>query len=144
MLIIVRLGWLQVSTDRSDGGSVANPLLPPRGDLVDRNGIPLARTIDAWSIAVHPRKVIGDPAALAVKLHEMMPQRSVADYRRLLAADKNFIYLNRRAVPELVAAVNALGEPAIVFDRSEEHTSELQSLMRISYAVFCLTKQKYI
>src|SRR3546814_3989409 len=27
--------------------------------------------------------------------------------------------------------------------RSEEHTSELQSLMRISYAVFCLTKKKY-
>src|SRR3546814_10585525 len=27
--------------------------------------------------------------------------------------------------------------------RSEEHTSELQSLMRISYAVFCLTKTKY-
>src|SRR3546814_2357468 len=26
------------------------------------------------------------------------------------------------------------------FDRSEEHTSELQSLMRISYAVFCSTK----
>src|SRR3546814_4182748 len=28
-------------------------------------------------------------------------------------------------------------------DRSEEHTSELQSLMRISYAVFCLKKQKH-
>src|SRR3546814_7899649 len=27
-------------------------------------------------------------------------------------------------------------------DRSEEHTSELQSLMRISYAVFCLKKKK--
>src|SRR3546814_4947478 len=27
-------------------------------------------------------------------------------------------------------------------DRSEEHTSELQSLMRLSYAVFCLTKQQ--
>src|SRR3546814_8155607 len=27
--------------------------------------------------------------------------------------------------------------------RSEEHTSELQSLMRISYAVFCLTKTKH-
>src|SRR3546814_5729154 len=27
-------------------------------------------------------------------------------------------------------------------DRSEEHTSELQSLMRISYAVFCLNKKK--
>src|SRR3546814_1200110 len=29
------------------------------------------------------------------------------------------------------------------FDRSEEHTSELQSLMRISYAVFCLQKKKH-
>src|SRR3546814_7323511 len=29
-----------------------------------------------------------------------------------------------------------------VVDRSEEHTSELQSLMRISYAVFCLKKKK--
>src|SRR3546814_1408410 len=31
----------------------------------------------------------------------------------------------------------------IVEGRSEEHTSELQSLMRISYAVFCLKKKKY-
>src|SRR3546814_4427567 len=30
----------------------------------------------------------------------------------------------------------------IFFQRSEEHTSELQSLMRISYAVFCLKKKK--
>src|SRR3546814_4464882 len=29
------------------------------------------------------------------------------------------------------------------FGRSEEHTSELQSLMRISYAVFCLKKKKH-
>src|SRR3546814_1836177 len=34
----------------------------------------------------------------------------------------------------------AAGEQA--FQRSEEHTSELQSLMRISYAVFCLKKKK--
>ncbi|PWG03171.1 peptidoglycan D,D-transpeptidase FtsI family protein [Sphingosinicella humi] len=120
LLIVGRLAWLQVSTDRSDGGSVGNPLLPPRGDIVDRNGIPLARTIDAWSIAVHPRKLIGDPAALAVELNGLMPERSVADYRRILSADKNFVYLQRRAVPELVAAVNALGEPAIVFDREPE------------------------
>src|SRR3546814_7927324 len=33
-------------------------------------------------------------------------------------------------------------ETVIVVTRSEEHTSELQSLMRISYAVFCLKKKK--
>src|SRR3546814_18669265 len=32
--------------------------------------------------------------------------------------------------------------PAVAPGRSEEHTSELQSLMRISYAVFCLKKKK--
>src|SRR3546814_9835413 len=32
--------------------------------------------------------------------------------------------------------------PEIASYRSEEHTSELQSLMRISYAVFCLKKKK--
>src|SRR3546814_5157072 len=32
-------------------------------------------------------------------------------------------------------------QPGKAFIRSEEHTSELQSLMRISYAVFCLTKK---
>src|SRR3546814_10700663 len=38
------------------------------------------------------------------------------------------------------AAVAALWRP---WRRSEEHTSELQSLMRISYAVFCLKKKKH-
>src|SRR3546814_5016958 len=33
------------------------------------------------------------------------------------------------------------GRTVFIADRSEEHTSELQSLMRISYAVFCLKKK---
>src|SRR3546814_2245729 len=41
--------------------------------------------------------------------------------------------------------ISAINRPADHFlFRSEEHTSELQSLMRISYAVFCLKKKKYI
>src|SRR3546814_9017540 len=43
---------------------------------------------------------------------------------------------------EAVGQVVDLGPRAAEDDRSEEHTSELQSLMRISYAVFCL-KKKY-
>src|SRR3546814_5641630 len=44
--------------------------------------------------------------------------------------------------PRLLLKVDANGDPSIEFLRSEEHTSELQSLMRISYAVFCLKKKK--
>src|SRR3546814_8140298 len=41
------------------------------------------------------------------------------------------------------ADIDYTAVPSAVFsDRSEEHTSELQSLMRISYAVFCLKKKK--
>src|SRR3546814_3608045 len=40
-----------------------------------------------------------------------------------------------------IASLNLRGN-AIAQQRSEEHTSELQSLMRISYAVFCLKKKK--
>src|SRR3546814_10564981 len=39
---------------------------------------------------------------------------------------------------------SALAWPEPTDDRSEEHTSELQSLMRISYAVFFLKKQNYL
>src|SRR3546814_10503569 len=46
---------------------------------------------------------------------------------------------------ELRALVQSLGLPEFApAQRSEEHTSELQSLMRISYAVFCLKKKKKI
>src|SRR3546814_7124975 len=42
------------------------------------------------------------------------------------------------------AAIAAGAYPVSAHGRSEEHTSELQSLMRISYAVFCLKKKKKI
>src|SRR3546814_5134368 len=46
----------------------------------------------------------------------------------------------RLDLPDLPAFYRAFPDHSLV--RSEEHTSELQSLMRISYAVFCLKKKK--
>ena len=119
-LIAARLAYLQLFTDRTGAALLADPLLPARGDIVDRNGLPLARTIDAWSIGVHPRRLIGDRRELAQRLHALMPERSAVQYRALLNSRSNYLYLARRAVPELVAAVNALGEPGIVFNREPE------------------------
>src|SRR3546814_4604629 len=42
--------------------------------------------------------------------------------------------------PATSAAMVTWGQAMMLSPRSEEHTSELQSLMRISYAVFCLKK----
>src|SRR3546814_2298658 len=45
-------------------------------------------------------------------------------------------------LPELVQKMVAQEIARLTEGRSEEHTSELQSLMRISYAVFCLKQKK--
>src|SRR3546814_20119393 len=53
-----------------------------------------------------------------------------------------FVVLRLRPAPDapaLMRSYSLSGEPSA--NRSEEHTSELQSLMRISYAVFCLKKK---
>src|SRR3546814_6235472 len=55
----------------------------------------------------------------------------------LALAAKNLV---RGAIGREWMAIRDMDVAAAV--RSEEHTSELQSLMRISYAVFCLQKQK--
>src|SRR3546814_10230639 len=54
------------------------------------------------------------------------------------------IFKKKPSVPLIIAyaAFEGLFVGGISAFRSEEHTSELQSLMRISYAVFCLKKKK--
>src|SRR3546814_1270254 len=58
----------------------------------------------------------------------------LADHCRVLVLAKG----------ELTGGSTAWAQGGIAAVRSEEHTSELQSLMRISYAVFCLKKKKQI
>src|SRR3546814_8179943 len=48
----------------------------------------------------------------------------------------------RLRAQQVLRAGRWLVEQVVAGERSEEHTSELQSLMRISYAVFCLKKKK--
>src|SRR3546814_3814424 len=60
---------------------------------------------------------------------------------------RQFQVEDRAAAPALLEPLrHARGDPPRLLDhvahRSEEHTSELQSLMRISYAVFCLKKKQ--
>src|SRR3546814_2581777 len=79
------------------------------------------------------------------------------DVRLVMADDRRFCTAPSFARPSLMVLIAAsslsraltafawvsklmVADPAV--SRSEEHTSELQSLMRISYAVFCLKKKK--
>jgi len=118
-LIAARLAHLQIGAIDSARTNAAAGL-PPRGEIVDRNGLVLATTIEAWTIGVQPANVIGDKAELAATLNELMPERSAEWYLQALNSKARFTYLRRRAEPELVEAVNAIGEPGITFAREPE------------------------
>src|SRR3546814_5297435 len=72
--------------------------------------------------------------------------RNTMQRAALLAAGDEVLAANLglQPTPGAAGGVATSDEPdrAAIEDRSEEHTSELQSLMRISYAVFCLKKKK--
>ena len=119
-IIAGRLAWLSLFEPRLARSVAASGLIPERADIVDRNGVPLARTFDAWSIAVHPNQLVGDPAEIAGKLARLMPEKSEAQYLAILKSGKKFVYLRQRALPELVTQVNAIGEPAMAFGREPE------------------------
>jgi len=119
-IIALRILYLAAFGDHAGRKEELTAYVPDRGDIVDRDGIPLARTIDAWTIAVHPNKVIGDKLALAQKLAQLMPEHSEEQYFALLRSGKTFFYLRRRASPELVEAVNAIGEPGLAIERAPD------------------------
>src|SRR3546814_3306083 len=68
---------------------------------------------------------------------------TIEDTRELVVPHKNVVHMIYSKDGTGTAKVTAkeLLESALRMRRSEEHTSELQSLMRISYAVFCLKKK---
>src|SRR3546814_1071926 len=85
---------------------------------------------------------------LMVALPVKHPLAAQSDVEWLHLADETFLVRHSGTGPQVhdLIVARAAGKwltPTIQrFDRSEEHTSELQSLMRISYAVFCLKKKK--
>src|SRR3546814_10225104 len=72
----------------------------------------------------------------------------VVDHRRHVVVRRQQAGLGHDAVAVMIGVAGKSDVEAILHPdqslRSEEHTSELQSLMRISYAVFCLKKKKTI
>src|SRR3546814_6371792 len=107
--------------------------------MVPSFDLQLQAAIKALSDTVGPAVDPADKVA-SEQLHLVIATLGMV--RERLPAQRRFI---RRLLEDAVAiagAVNASEQDDGLAERSEEHTSELQSLMRKSYAVFCLKKKK--
>src|SRR3546814_19778871 len=91
-------------------------------------------------------KGYGDHRELHVLTHSCPTRRSSDLATTAPAGEVRVVFLGDSITAgyglEVDQAFPALVGQALDRERSEEHTSELQSLMRISYAVFCLKKKK--
>ena len=127
-MIVLRILYLAAFGDHAGRQGAITALVPERGDILDRDGQPLARTIDAWTIGLHPNKLIGDKLEIARALARLMPEHDAASYFAMMRSGKSFFYLRRRASPALVEAVNALGEPGLSLDREPDRLYPQTSL----------------
>src|SRR3546814_1729539 len=109
-------------------------------------GDPMLSRLDlAYSLNMHMAQGITTDRAIGV----------MSSFERFLSNQRLFNVLVTRVRDGLTMIVDDKeklarqldmnpGNKTSSLERSEEHTSELQSLMRISYAVFCLKKKKQI
>jgi cell division protein FtsI (penicillin-binding protein 3) len=118
-LVSVRLVYFVLFDTGSGRGQGASTFVPARADIVDRNGVPLARTIDGYSIRVVPEKLLNDRNYLADELVKIFPDTSRAEFLAKLNGPRP-TYIRRRALPDQVAAVNAIGDVGFDFPREKE------------------------
>src|SRR3546814_634682 len=116
--------------ERFDAKIVAHPECPP-AVLAEADFVGSTSAMGKWLEKEQPQRVA------------MITECSMADNLRNRFPQVEFIkpcnlcpHMKRITLPNIHAALRDLR-------RSEEHTSELQSLMRITYAVFCLKKKTH-
>ena len=126
--LALRLGDLALLHDRPVLADGTMALVPKRGDILDRNGIELARTFEAFAISVAPRKLIGDPHVLARQLAAILPEKTEAQIYSELVHPGSFRYISRRVLPSQAKAINDLGEPSITLEREPERLYPNMSL----------------
>src|SRR3546814_4524369 len=95
--------------------------------IAERSGVPY---VDATLIASIPSDLLNDDLFYWDEIKPLDPERHAS-----IIAASDYAKSGGFWRTDICAPYSVKG-------RSEEHTSELQSLMRISYAVFCLIKKK--
>ena len=126
LIAMVRIVSLAFTGQVPERTSLQEALLPPRGELTDRNGVPLARAFPAYSLWFDP-KAMGDagsplvrsPQEVVRELKAIFPDINEARMATRLASGRSG-YLRRRILPEEANKVFALGEVALEIPRETD------------------------
>lgn len=128
LVAVMRIFYLGLADRVVAKTSLEDALLPPRGEITDRNGMPLARAFPAYALWYNPKALsdggsplVKDPARVAAELKAIFPAMDEAKVTRQLASGKAG-YLRRRVLPEEANRVQEIGELALELpDETDRH-----------------------
>ena len=98
---------------------IVAPTPPTRADIVDRQGVLLATSLETASLYAETHKVM-DAAATARALAKVLPEVSEAELAAELSAPKSFRWIKRKLTPRQQFEVNRLGLPGLDFQHEEQ------------------------
>ncbi len=123
---LLRIAWIGAIEPVPHQRSMAAALLPPRGEITDRNGVPLARAFPAYALWFNPDAMddggppLVQPAeAVAARLKAIFPDLDEYAVVRQLESGKAG-YLRRRVLPEDANRVMEIGELALELPRETD------------------------
>ena len=123
---LLRLAWIGVVEPAPHHRSMAAALLPPRGEITDRNGVPLARAFPAYALWFNPNAMddggaplVQSAEAVAARLKAIFPDLDEYAVARQLESGKGG-YLRRRVLPEDANRVMEIGELALELPRETD------------------------
>ena len=126
LLAVGRIGYLGAGGEGLRATSLEAALLPGRGEIVDRNGVPMARAFPAYALWFNPEAMgegeaplVQAPQAVAALLKAIFPDLDEADVARRLGRNKGF-YIRKRLLPEEANQVQDLGELALEMPMEED------------------------
>ena len=126
LLKLVFIGFVEPGPAQQ---SMADALLPPRGEITDRNGVPLARAFPAYALWYNPAAMteggdggpplVRSPDAVAQELKAIFPDLDAYEVTQQLAAGRPG-YIRRRVLPEDANQVMQIGELALELPQEED------------------------
>lgn len=122
----MRVAWLGAVQPVTAARSMADLLLPSRGEITDRNGLPLARAFPAYALWYNPKAMddggsplVKTPAQVAKELKAIIPDLDEYEIAEKLASGKSG-YLRRRILPDQANALMEIGELALELPRETD------------------------
>lgn len=123
LVALARIGVLGFDQRATSTKSLGEALLPERGEITDRNGVPLARAFPSYALWYNPRvfddggaPLVRSPEDIAQELRRIFPDMDAGATAARLRDGKPG-YLRRRILPDDANRVQALGELALEIPR---------------------------